>query len=160
MTRLASRASSWGSVQQFPRSLLLPRIPPPRGLLYFRHSPNTTQSLLRLLLLTRTPLPLWSQFLRSILPTLSKATTSTDLIDHRLQLSKQGPLKSRNQLRHQVILRFERCNSRYSRTDSYRRKQKCLSTIKSVIRAVMKKSQHANHTVTKICEIHTTNYDS
>ena len=39
-TRPASRASSRGAVQQFPWSLLLPRIPLPRGLLYSEHSPE------------------------------------------------------------------------------------------------------------------------
>ena len=97
---------------------------------------------------------------RSILPTPSKATTSTDLIGHRLQLSKQDALKSRNPLRHQVIPHFERCNGLYSSVEGYIRKQKSLLNNKVVIRVVMMKFQHANHAVMEIRMIHTTNYDS
>jgi len=94
------------------------------------------------------------------LPAPSKTTTTTDLVDLRLQFSKQKSLNTWSQLRRQIILHFEHCNSSNSSADDNRRQQKSLPTIKDIIRAVTKKSQRANHAVIEIRTIRYTNYDS
>jgi len=153
MTRPASRASSRGVVRQFLWSLL-PRIPPPRGLLYSKHSPKHHSAVPEV----TTPYEDSTVTPRSILPTRSKATTSTDLTDHRLQLSKQNPSSHEISYATRSSHVLNAATAPYSSADGYRRKQKSLSTIKGKIRAVMKKSQRVN-AITEICMIRTTSYD-
>jgi len=81
----------------------------------------------------------------------SKTVTTTDLIDFRRQFNNY----SRSQLFCQIISRFERCNSPCFIADGYRWQRKSLSTIKGIIRAVMKKSQRAHLTVMETCNIRT-----
>ena len=137
--RPVNRASSRDTVQQFPWSLLLPRIPPPQGLLYSEHIPSTTQPLPRSQLLTRTPISSQGRSFPLRARHSEQGSYRIDLIDHCLQLNQQDFLKLRSSLHRQVIPCVAHCNSTYTDTDGYRRQLKSLPTMKDVIRAVMKK---------------------
>ena len=130
------------TTQPFPRTSILSRTPPPRKFSLSEHL-----------------LEHYSVVPKTTPPAPSETHTSADLIDLHLQFSKQNSLDSQTQLHRQIILRFECCNNPCSCASGYRWQQKSLLIIKSVIRTVMKKSQHANLTVMEIRNFHTVGWE-
>ena len=126
----------------FMKQLLLPMAPTSRELPFSEHLPEHHRAVPE-----ATP------------PASDKTSKTIDLIDFHLQFSKHDTLNSWSQLRRQIIPRFECCNSPCSSADGYRWQQELLSIVKSIIRAVMKKSQRANLALMEIYNIHTFGYD-